>query len=308
MTDAVPIYAQSKSQQFFRYGTQMTAENGWDQNKTIAFYAYSAPQEGTIPFYRHRSGDRFEIDTIEGAHDGWTGGEDPFYAYPSTQPRTGTIPIYVHPNSNGQRFQYNTQIPGGAGWGTGQLAFFALPTLEGYRVGDKAADIVGQDQSGKTVQLSKYSPNKDWILVDICAQWCGPCNFAAEKTRGFIDNVNVTKGTKLKLTPFTVLVDDRSYRASSQVTAQQWATKYNFDPKEAVVHCGGDPKSDLRWLVNKYTLANNIPEAAYPTYVLIDSDGVIRHFQQGFDLDQLQLDLSALAGVALTGGPWIGLT
>ncbi|RWQ57831.1 redoxin domain-containing protein [Mesorhizobium sp.] len=309
MADAVPIYVQSKGNAYFRYGTQMTGENGWDQNKTVAFYAYSTPQEGTTPFYRHRAGttDRFQIDTTPGAHDSWSAGEDPFYAYSPAEPRKGTTPIYKHANGDETRFQHNTQIGGGAGWGLGALAFFALPVLNGYRVGDKVAEISGSDQLGRDVKLSKYSTGKEWILIDICAQWCGPCNWAAQKTPAFIDGINGTEGSKIKLIPFTVLVDDGNYRPSSQATAKRWADRYKFDSKEAVIHCGGDAKSDLRWLVYKFTLANDIPEAAYPTFVLVDSDGVIRHFQQGFDLDELQLQLSPLAGVDFKGGPWIGL-
>ncbi|RWD95211.1 MAG: redoxin domain-containing protein [Mesorhizobium sp.] len=310
VTGAVPIYVQSKGNAYFRYGTQITGENGWGNDKTVGFYAYSSPQEGTIPFYRHRAGtgDRFQIDTIPAAHDGWSAGEDPFYAYPPTLPRRGTTPIYAHWNSDSSRVQYNSQIAGGSGWNIGVPAFFALPVLNGYRVGDKIADISGNDQSGNDVKLSKYGTGQDWILIDICAQWCGPCNFAASRMHDFIADINNTKGTKLKLTLFTVLVDDRSYKPSSVTTAKQWATKYNFDQKEAVVHCGGDPKSDLRWLIDKFTLANDIPESAYPTFVLVDPDETIRLFQQGFDLDELQRQLSVFAEVTFPNKAWIGLT
>lgn len=311
MTDAVPVYVQSKGNAFFRYGTQVTGENGWDTNKTVAFYAYSTRQEGTVPFYRHRASttDRFQIDTIPGSHDGWSAGEDPFYAYPATDPRKGTIPIYNHTNTDKTRYQYSAQMAGsGAGWQTGTLEFFALPVLEGYRVRDKVAEIAGKDQSGNDVKLSKFIKGKDWALVDICAQWCGPCNFAAQKTRGFIDSINATKGSPFKLKPFTVMVDGRDYGPSTQIAAQQWAARYLFDQNEPVLHCDGDPKSDLRSLASKFTLANNIPEAAYPTYVLVDSDGVVRYFQQGFDLDELQRQLGALAGINFTGGPWIGIS
>ncbi|RRH88361.1 hypothetical protein EH240_35115 [Mesorhizobium tamadayense] len=119
------------------------------------------------------------------------------------------MPIYNHPDTDTDktRYQYSAQIAGsGAGWRDGRLAFFALPVLEGHRVGDKIvvknkdisakriADISGKDQLGNDVTLSKYSNGQDWILIDICAQWCGPCNFAAQKMRDFLDSINGTKG------------------------------------------------------------------------------------------------------------------
>lgn len=55
MTNAVPADLQSKGNAFFRCRTQVTGEIGWDANRTVAFHAYSTPQEGTVPFCRHRA-------------------------------------------------------------------------------------------------------------------------------------------------------------------------------------------------------------------------------------------------------------
>jgi hypothetical protein len=145
------------------------------------------------------------------AHDSWGRGEGPIYVYPPDQPRTGTIPIYVHtpsdkgPKENAERKFYDAKIPNSSGWENGVLVFYALPPLAGYAVGEKAHEVSGQDQSGKRVNLSTYNPGaKGWVLIDICAEWCPACNNAAPQTRAFVNNVNSSQ-KELSLKLFTVL-------------------------------------------------------------------------------------------------------
>jgi len=301
MTNPVPVYVQQKGGNY-RYGTQVIGDPGWIEPH-VAFYAYPSEQEGTTAFYRHRAGgsDRFEYDDRSEAHDGWEAGEDKIYVYPPTQPKSGSVPIYLH--TADQRFYYDTNIVNKHGWSSGTLVFFALPSLDGYRVGDKTAEISGPDQSNKTAKLTELlHGNKNWVLIDVSAVWCPSCNYAASKIHAFLASVN---SAKLTLKPFTVLCDDRNGKASTQATAEQWASKYNFDAKEPIVHCAGDPKSPLRSLLYNYAMANPNLQPAYPTFVLVDEDGIVRHFQQGNDLDELQRALSNASGVTLTGGPWM---
>jgi hypothetical protein len=299
MADPVPVYVQEKDRkgQLYRYGTQMLAETGWDQSKNVAFYAYRVPQEGTTAFYSHRAGDRYQIDQVANAHDGWLAAEDTFYLYPPTHPITGTMPFYIHTAGSPVRQFLDTTAREHDGWSAGTLGFFALPNLAGYKVGDKAADIIGVDQNNKPATLSGVQHgSKGWVLIDVCAVWCGSCQFGAEKTPEFLDSL---KSQKLSLKLFTALVSDASSGPTTAADAKAWADTY-FAGKEAVINCAGNRKSDLRWLPYKYALAN-ASEAAFPTYVIVDPQGVIQYFQQGVNFNAIQDKLASLSGVGLTG-------
>jgi hypothetical protein len=148
------------------------------------------------------------------------------------------------------------------------------------------------------VKLSSFLDGKSWIWIDICAMWCGPCNWMAKKAKAFADNVT-SQGLPLKT--FSVITDDMSGSPSGQSAAAIWAQKYNLSP---VLHCGGLAGSVLRDLVSRYALADGSSSPGYPTSVLVDEKGIIRAYHLGMDLDGFQDIVALHSGRTLTGGPW----
>jgi len=69
--------------------------------------------------------------------------------------------------------------------------------------------------------------------------------------------------------------------------------------REALLHDNGDANSPLRQLYTKYAQANGNPTPAYPTYVLVDPDGVIRDYILGANLNEVQASLASKTGKTL---------
>ncbi len=98
---------------------------------------------------------------------------------------------------------------------------------------------------------------------------------------------------------FSVVVENAQRQASTRLDAERWAETFGLC-SDIVLHCNGDPNSPLRNLTSQFASANGNNSPGYPTYVLVDPTGVVRYYQAGADLDQLQAELAALTGKTLT--------
>jgi thiol-disulfide isomerase/thioredoxin len=267
--------------------------------------------DGATAIYSHRvlpakkaaldpDGDRYLLDTTaDQTQRGWTKETSPaFYAFAAA--KLGTTPIYRHMSmansagsGPGSYERYDTQSTGDADWKDGTVAFYALPL--GYRIHDTAVQISAPDQQNNVASLTDCLDGAAWVWIDICAGWCAPCMETAKRTPSFLAHVN---GQGLKLKVFSVLTDSGNMAPSAQRDADRWANRFNLtDP---VVHCGGDPDSDLRELVSRYALANGSTSPGYPTSVLVDPKGVIRYYQLGIDFALLQSHLAQYSGQTLS--------
>ena len=78
--------------------------------------------------FQHQAGsgpDRYVLDRIQGAHDGWHAASAPlFRAFYG--PATGTVPIYSHRAGGPDRYYYNTSPNADSGWSAGSVAFYAF--------------------------------------------------------------------------------------------------------------------------------------------------------------------------------------
>jgi hypothetical protein len=194
-------------------------------------------------------------------------------------------------------------VGGSLATGVGSALAAPKPPYLGYRVGDQAADISGPDQYNRAAKLSGLLGS--WVLVDLCPWWCGPCKESADRTRAFLDAVNAEgnpQGLTLKL--FSVCLQNNNQSPSVQLDAEQWAVAWGFEKRESVIHCAGDPKSNLLTLVTTYGAANGNPAPGYPTYVLVDPSGKIRLYQAFADLDAIEANIAQLSNTTLTSGPW----
>ncbi len=185
-------------------------------------------------------------------------------------------------------------LGGSALTGVGGAFAAPKPSLQGYRIGDAAAEVSGFDQYMKNRKLSDSFGS--WVLLDLCPVWCQPCAYSAQWHRPFTEYVR-GKGIPFRVQPMVVEANSPG-APSTRRDAERWAVKFELE-HETLMHANGDAKSPLLELVNKYAAANNNPEPAYPTYVLIDPKGIIRDYILGADMNAVQASLAALTGKTL---------
>jgi peroxiredoxin len=171
------------------------------------------------------------------------------------------------------------------------------PVPSGYAVGQLLPPIVGANQYGGTSSSADYRGS--WVLIDFCPWWCMPCIASARQHAEFLRSVRAA-GVDLRILP--VVVQDMNERASERNHAEEWTSTFGLS-SEIALHCDGDDRSPLLGLVGEFAVANGHPNpvGGYPTYVLVDPSGVIRHYQVSSDLDEVQAALAQLTGTSLTG-------
>jgi hypothetical protein len=176
----------------------------------------------------------------------------------------------------------------------------------GYRVGQSVPHIVGMDQYGGTAGLATYKDS--WVLIDLCPWWCIPCQRSATDHAAFSRYIN---SHDIRFRILSVVVESLQLgRASTRFDAERWAESFGLQ-RNVVLHCNNDGASPLRNLAEQFATANGDTETAYPTYVLVDPHGVVRHYQTGTDLGEVQAKLASFTGKTLTQtwtpGPPLGL-
>ena len=182
---------------------------------------------------------------------------------------------------------------------TGVGSAFAAkpPATLGYRVGDLAADFGGYDQYMKPRKLSDNRGS--WVLIDLCPAWCNPCKVSAPFQFNFTQYIR-SQGIPFHMQPVVVETAPEGTGPSNRVDAEQWAWRYQLE-REALLHCNGDPNSPLRQLADKYAAANNNTDfIRYPTYVLIDPNGVIQYYLAEANLPKVQASLAQKTRITLS--------
>jgi hypothetical protein len=142
----------------------------------------------------------------------------------------------------------------------------------GYRPGEQLASIVAQNQDGVTEDVRDGLGKHDFVLVDVCAGWCGPCRFFAQETQTAIIQLATLYGVKLKLA--TLLKEGDVGGPSVQADAQSWNSSNGLS--DSVLHAGGSFQSEL-YRGASFFMFDNDPEGfgAFPTHLLVDSKGNI---------------------------------
>jgi hypothetical protein len=171
---------------------------------------------------------------------------------------------------------------------------FALTAPTGFKVGQVLRPISGIDQYNATRRSTAY--RSSWFLVDLCPWWCGPCQSSATQHAAFRQYIQAN-GIPFHI--FSVVVEDQNHKVSTRLDAERWAETFDLC-HDIVLHDNGNVQSPLRNLFTQFAIANGNSSPAYPCYALVDPAGVIRYYQAGADLDQIQAELAAMTGKTLT--------
>lgn len=138
------------------------------------------------------------------------------------------------------------------------------PTVTGWKEGDTIADFTIKTHKGETVTLSEVLKEKDAVLINIFATWCGPCQnefpFMEQAYKQFQDKVEII-----------ALSGDGSDTIEK---IHQLATNFG-----------------LTFPVGKDTagISSGINLSAFPTTLLIDRFGTIVFFQIGSFEDEASI-------------------
>lgn len=174
-----------------------------------------------------------------------------------------------------------------ANFTTDDLSILSGDVPGGFVVGLPAVDFAAHDQNGVVRALSDYLGQ--WVVVDISAVWCGPCNLLAQTSQNVYNTWN--QAPALPLEHLTVLVDGPTPgRGATQAAAYRWGHRYLLT--RPVLHPEGRGYGQIHsWFLG-------FGFNAYPTVVIVDPAGVIRYAGTGALGGQDLVDhIAALASV-----------
>lgn len=158
----------------------------------------------------------------------------------------------------------------------------------GFRIGSQVAALTGVDQSGSLRTLSSYLGK--WVLLDMTAWWCPPCNFVSREAQQVYDTWIANPSIQFEY--LTVLVDGPTpWVPATQYEAATWGYRYRIS--RPILHGAGS-----LWPMSR-SFMEALGTNAYPTLVIIDPAGTIRTLEAGaYDGQTLVNRIAALAGVA----------
>lgn len=174
-----------------------------------------------------------------------------------------------------------------ANFATDDLSILSGNVPGGFQVGAPAVDFTALDQNGVARSLHDYLGQ--WVVVDVSAVWCGPCNFMANTSQNVYNTWN--EAPALPLEYLTLLVDGSTPgRGATQGAAYRWG--YRYELTRPVLHPAGRSYGQIHsWFLG-------FRFNAYPTVVIIDPTGVIRYAGAGaFDGQDLVDKIALLASV-----------
>jgi thiol-disulfide isomerase/thioredoxin len=142
----------------------------------------------------------------------------------------------------------------------------------GFQPGEQLASVEGEDHDGLRRDIRDTVANKTVTIIDVCAGWCGPCRYFAEMLRDA--SAVLAAEYRIDLQIITVLDSGVDPAVSSDRSdAVSWRT--SLDLVNPVMHAEGRDDSDVAMAVEYFTLDTAGGAGAFPTSLLVGSDGVI---------------------------------
>jgi peroxiredoxin len=172
----------------------------------------------------------------------------------------------------------------------GELAYKKIEYQELIRkkeenalVGSIAPDFTMKDTSGKTIRLTEYQ-NKNYVLLDFWASWCGPCIKEIPKIKNLYEKYNKTE---LKMISISLDTDSNKWlNAINKYKLDQWPQILNVqNENESAFYIN---KEDLGFLYNV---------DAIPHFILIDKQGKVMARwgylgeEQLIEIDRISIDV-----------------
>ncbi len=159
----------------------------------------------------------------------------------------------------------------------------------GYRPGEKLASIVAENQDGVTEDVRDSLSGGTFLLVDVCAGWCVPCQEFAQETETAITQLAVL-GVKFKTVTLLVQGSDELLGPPSvQSDAQTWKSENAVSG--SVLHAGGSADSALYRGGTFFSLNDEgFTLSGFPTHLLVDPKGNILDRVAGADSAQETVD------------------
>lgn len=143
-----------------------------------------------------------------------------------------------------------------------------LAKMDVVPVGSTALEINAKDLDGKEDALSKYKGKV--VLIDFWATWCGPCVASLPKMVDFKESLS-----RSDFEIVSISVDGEVDTVVEFIENDQEMPWVNW-------HIGDQSPVAKEWGID-----------AFPTYILIDKEGVIRRKTHSFD-DVLKLSIESL--------------
>jgi len=153
----------------------------------------------------------------------------------------------------------------------GEIAQKYVHSLTQLALGQKAPEIVSKDLDGNVVRLSDY--NGKVVILDIWATWCEPCIEMIPHERKLVRRL---RGKPFEFIGISVDKEIATVRKFQRKESMPWTHWYNGDQ-------GG--------ILDDWNIV------AYPTLIILDSEGVIRYRLEGKVSDE-ELDRAVDALIA----------
>lgn len=111
-----------------------------------------------------------------------------------------------------------------------------------------------------------------FTVISIAAGWCMPCQYESSQFTDTIVNQYGPRGVRL----IQILVQDPDHNPPGGAFCNQWVNTYNLTVTPNAAGVGNYELLDPAQITNAF-----FPDNALPSTIIIDSEGVIRYYEDG---------------------------
>jgi len=144
-----------------------------------------------------------------------------------------------------------------------------LDEMEPYTTETPYTDIDVLSEDGKTLRLSNFFEENNYLFIDVWASWCMPCRAAIPSVKQLYSKYN----SKVKFVSLSIDKDEKQWRKALEKENMEWSQlirdSLTMDQLEKAYHL-----------------------MSVPTFILVDKSGTIRHI--GHDSESLDIIFSKI--------------